>query len=133
MKNLFLTVFFATLLFVSCNNEEFLTTFKVGIAEKFQQGEMNQSDDNSLKFSITEINDSRCPSDVICVWQGEADVKIEFELPQTGFVVLSTYDNLIDTFGTYSFELIDVLPYPISTKTIKLEDYDVTLKIKELE
>ena len=133
MKNIILTAFFATFLFVSCNNEELPETFEIGFEEDFQHGEINQSDDTSLKFSITEINDSRCPSDVICIWGGKADVKVEVESPQIGFIVLSTYDNLIDTFGIYSFELIDVSPHPISTEIIKLEDYQVTLKIEELQ
>ena len=90
------------------------------------------SADNYLNFSVTEINDSRCPSDVVCVWQGKADVKIEVKNPVRGSISLNTYDNLIDTVGNYSIELIDVSPYPVSTKVIKLEEYKVTLKIVEL-
>lgn len=133
MKNLILSAFFVTLLFVSCNNKDLSDTFKIGFNEEFQQGTINQSDDNLLKFSITEINDSRCPRDVVCIWKGKADVKIEIESPLKGNVILSTYDNPIDTFDTYSFELIDVSPYPISTQTVELENYKVTLKIKDLK
>ncbi len=61
------------------------------------------------------------------------NVKIEIESPQNGTLILSTFDNLIDTFGIHSFELIDISPYPISTRTIELKDYNVTLKIEELE
>jgi hypothetical protein len=133
MKNIILIAFLSTLMILSCNKEDLPDTFKIGSQEEFQHGEMNQSDDNSLKFSITEINDSRCPSDVVCVWEGKVDVKILVESPQSGTIILSTYDNLKDTVGNFSFELIEVLPYPISTQTIKLEDYDVTLKIEELQ
>ena len=132
MKNLFFATFFVSLFFVSCNNEELTDNFKTGLEVVFQQGKIYQSDDNSLNFSITEINDSRCPSDVTCIWAGKADVKIEIESPHKGDIILSTYNNLIDTFGIYSFELIDVSPYPVSTETIELEDYLVTLKIEEI-
>jgi hypothetical protein len=98
----------------------------------FKINEEYHSSDNSLVFSITEINDSRCPSDVVCVWAGKADVKIMVEQPVAGTIILSTYDNQADTVGNYSFKIIDVLPYPISTKTVKLEDYDVVLKIEKL-
>ncbi len=133
MKYLFLTVFLIVFLIVSCNNEEFSELVVIGSEADFQLGEIIQSDGNSLKFSITEINDSRCPSDVFCFWEGKADVKIEIELPQIGFIILSTHDNLIDTFGIYSFEFIDISPYPISTETIELKDYIVTLKIEKVQ
>jgi len=133
MKKLIFTTFFAAILFASCNNESIPESFDIGKIEEFHHGEINQASDNALKFSITEINDSRCPSDVVCVWEGKADVKIVVESPQPGSIVLSTYDNLIDTVGNFSFEIIEVLPYPISTQTIELEDYNVTLKIEELD
>jgi hypothetical protein len=132
MKFLIQILFFVSFIFVSCSKDTLSDSFKIGLENEFQYGEINQSDDNSLKFSITEINDSRCPSDVVCIWEGEAIVKIKIESPQKATINLSTYDNLIDTLANYSFELIDVSPYPISTKTIKLNDYTVTLKIEEL-
>ncbi len=111
--------------------------FELGIEKSFKINGKYQSDDYSLKFKLTEINDSRCPTDVVCVWAGKADVKIEVESPVAGSIVLSTinnnYNNSIDTIGNYSFELIDVLPYPISTQNTELEDYDVKLKVKKLE
>ena len=132
MKNSILLFILTLFIFVSCNDETSSDSFKIGFENEFQYGILNLSDNNSLKLSITEINDSRCPSDVVCVWQGEVVIKIEIELPQKGTISLSTYDNLIDTFANYSFELIDVSPYPISTETIELKDYRVTLKIEEL-
>ncbi len=85
-----------------------------------------------MNFLVTEINDSRCPSDVVCVWQGKADVKINVKSPVSGSLPLNSYDQLVDTIGNYSFELKEISPYPGSTKVIKPEDYTVTLKIVEL-
>jgi hypothetical protein len=117
---------------ISCDKESISESFSVGLESNFKINNNYQSLDNSLDFTITEINDSRCPNDVVCVWEGKADVKIEVASPVKGSIMLSTYNHLLDTIGNYSFELIDVSPYPVSTKTIKLEDYDVTLKILEL-
>jgi hypothetical protein len=132
MKSLY---FFFVLIFISlisCENEPVPDSFSFGLENEFKINENYHSTDNSLKFKITEINDSRCPSDVICVWAGKADVTIKVENPVDGTITLSTYDNPVDTVGNFSFEIIDVLPYPISTKTIQLEDYNVKLKIVEL-
>lgn len=132
MNKLVLIFFFASLLIISCNKEDNTDAFNIGTESEFQHGSINKSADNSLNFSIIEINDSRCPSDVECVWQGKADIKLEIESPQKGILTLNTYDNLIDTFANYSFELIEVSPYPISTKNITLDNYIVTLEINQI-
>ena len=130
-KLVWLSIVFGILLF-SCQSENFPDTFLFDLDERFQVGDEYCSSNRSLKFRITEINDSRCPADVICVWQGEAVVKIAIESPFPGTLALSTFNHLTDTIGPYSFELINVAPYPVSTKTIQLDEYNVTLKIREI-
>ena len=132
MKTFIYLFVILTISLVSCEKETISEAFSVGLDNDFKINYDYHSIDNYLSFTITEINDSRCPSDVVCVWEGKADVKIEVKTPTRGSVLLSTYNHRIDTLGNYSFELKDISPYPISTKTIKLEDYNVTLKIVEL-
>jgi len=132
MKTLFIFLALITISFISCDKESFSESFSLGLENDFKIYGEYQSIDNSLYFTLTEINDSRCPSDVVCVWEGKADVKIEVKSPVKGFITLSTYNHLTDTIGNYSFELKEVKPYPVSTKTIKLEDYNVSLKIEKL-
>ncbi len=128
-----LAIFF----FISCEKQEISNTFTLGIEKSFKINGEYQSQDNSVKFKITAINDSRCPSDVECIWAGKADVSIDVTSPVSGSLVLSTLNNNIykstDTLGNYSFQLINVSPYPISTETIDLEDYQISLKIEEIE
>ncbi len=133
MKTIISILSFCAVVLVSCNREMLPETFHIGTSEKFKTGADYLSKKNSLQFHITEINDSRCPSDVVCVWAGEAIVKIAVESPVTGTLELNTFDHPKDTLGTFSFELVDVSPYPVSTETIELEDYDVTLKIEQLD
>jgi hypothetical protein len=133
MKKLILIVIVA-LLIVSCNHksETFPESFTIGTEKSFKMGDEYLSDVQSLKFKITEMHDSRCPSDVVCIWQGEALVTIDVETPVQGRLSLSTFDNQIDTLGSYSFELVEVLPYPVSTEIITLEEYEITLKIENI-
>lgn len=133
MKTLLLILVTLGFVVYGCNKEIFPETFMLGSEKDYQINRDYQSNDNDLKFDIAVINDSRCPSDVVCIWQGEAVVKIEVKSPQSGIIELSTYDNLKDTVGLYSFELIDVSPYPVSTRVIKPKDYKVTLEINKLE
>jgi hypothetical protein len=132
MKTFYFFIAIIAISLISCDEETISESFSIGLESKFKINNNYQSLDNSLDFSITEINDSRCPSDVVCVWEGKADVKIEVTSPVKGSITLSTYNHLRDTIGDYSFELKDVAPYPVSTKTIKLEEYNVTLKILDL-
>lgn len=129
MKYLILTLALTISLFVSCNNNEEPETFNIGEETVFQYGEINQSNISSLEFTITEINDSRCPSGVECIWEGKTDVTIVVEKPYAGTIELSSHNHSIDTLGDFSFELIDVSPYPIYMEVTELKDYLVTLDI----
>ncbi len=76
------------------------------------------------------VEDSRCPSDVTCVWAGKADLIFDILKNQSKEITLSTYtNNTLNVFDKYKIQLIDVKPYPTSTKTIKPEDYVAILKI----
>jgi hypothetical protein len=133
MKTTYFLLSLILISLISCDQEPVPDSFSFGVQNEFKINGDYHSSDNSLNFTITEINDSRCPSDVVCIWAGKVDVKIKVESPVAGTITLSTYDNPVDTVGNYSFKIIDVSPYPISTKTIKLEDYVVLLSIEKLK
>jgi hypothetical protein len=118
-------------LFFSCNKDEVETDSPFEFEKSFKINGEYQSDEHQLKFKLIEINDSRCAIDVVCVWEGMVSVKINVEKPVTGTIELNSYNNPIDTLANYSFELLDVQPYPISTQVIDLEDYDVKLRVKK--
>jgi len=99
---------------------------------QIKHGEIIQSDNNKISLEITNINDSRCPSDVVCVWEGEARITLEFANSITSTFELSTHDLRIDTIDNYIFNLIEVNPYPISTEILELKDYRIKLEIEEL-
>lgn len=119
-------------LFFSCETDEVENVFLFGREERFVVNKEYISSDQSLKFSISKISDSRCPGDVQCVWQGEALVTIKIISSPPSEITLSTYDNLVDTVGIYSMELVDVSPYPLSTEMLKDDDYTIILKIDKL-
>ena len=92
------------------------------------------SEDLLIEFSEVE-QDSRCPSDVVCVWQGVAMVEVKGQGPKAvSFdIILSTDDREVDVNNsegdTYVIELVDLEPYPESTKEIRDGDYLATLKV----
>jgi hypothetical protein len=88
----------------------------------------------SLMITLTDIEDSRCPEDVTCVWEGE--VILHLILKKGGDksketnLELKTSQSAEISFESYSISLSKVEPYPISTNEIKIESYSVTLVVK---
>ena len=113
------------LLMVHCKEEIIdLQTSEVIIAEGDQKIISSNLD---LSLAVLEINESRCPSDVVCVRLGEAIVKIELSNNQESFLLenlcigdcnTGTAGQLADSTlitldqQLYVLKLKDVNPYP---------------------
>lgn len=92
------------------------------------------SEDLRVRFIAVE-EDSRCPEDVQCVWEGE--VKIRVNLAQNNrdlgnfSAILSSRnkDRAIVSVEGYSLELLEVNPYPKNPGKLDVEDYVATLQV----
>lgn len=69
---------------------------------------------------ITE--DSRCPSDVVCVWAGQVTAEVSIAgdgFSEDSFITLGAGGTAESAFsgpkGSYLLELVSVKPYPLST------------------
>lgn len=124
-------IFIITLfVLVSCEKLKDVGRLNIGQEINFKIGETIYSSNNSMSLKVIEVNDSRCPSDVTCVWEGEAKVKFNFENNNSNEFILSTLFPKSDTIDNYIIRLIDVTPYPISTKEITLEEYSVKVQLE---
>lgn len=85
---------------------------------------------NEILFRIDRVEDSRCPLRAQCVWQGEAKVFLSIDQPVSIDTVFSTTENKF-SIQNYSFELIDVSPYPEVPDGIKMKDYRITMIVKK--
>jgi hypothetical protein len=75
--------------------------------------------------------DSRCPADVICIQGGDAIVRIEvlslgggaqsYELHTAGTVPV--------VHGNMTIALVQLSPFPFSSRTIQPEEYRATLRV----
>ncbi|EPA06140.1 hypothetical protein [Candidatus Nitrosarchaeum limnium] len=85
----------------------------------------------ALTVSFSEIDDSRCPVDVTCVWEGRASVTFNvYDKIQNQTLTLTTNEIQSQNVGSYKITLIDVLPYPVSTTNIS-KDYVATIIISK--
>lgn len=92
--------------------------------------------ENNLVLRMDSVlNDSRCPSNVQCVWEGNAQVRFLFTIDsiRTDFV-LNTHGgaqyNSDTVIGGYRIQLLDLMPYPEDPGEILQVEYhsEVTLK-----
>jgi hypothetical protein len=77
------------------------------------------------------VEDSRCPTGVECVWEGDAAAGIRIETPNAA---PSTYTlHTSDRFprqiehGPLRVRLVSVSPYPAADTTIEPDQYRITL------
>lgn len=86
---------------------------------------------NNLDVTFSEIDDSRCPSDVTCIWEGRVSVTLHiYDHLQYQTITLTTGETPSRNMGIYEISLIDVSPYPVSTKDIS-QDYVATISISK--
>ncbi len=105
---------------------------KTGQPFKLSPGESAMTANGELTITFNSVtSDSRCPSDAMCIQSGEAKVSLTLQASQgSRNVELSTAgDNSQLAYGSYVVQLVDLEPYPISSKPIAPEMYEVTLTI----
>jgi hypothetical protein len=89
----------------------------------------------SIKF-VAVADDSRCPSDVTCVWAGNARVQLKVTNGRT-IKTLTLNSNTTapppsdGSFKGYTLKLISLIPYPRSTVRIARDRYVVKLVVSE--
>lgn len=103
---------------------------------KIDQTVLIESKNISVRFlNVTE--DSRCPSDVVCVWEGQVTIllNIMHKDQELGDLALTIRggQTLAKSFDGYSIELMQVEPYPKASEPIQTSDYVATLLVSELE
>lgn len=85
---------------------------------------------DNLKLYFYDVEDSRCPSDVTCIWEGKvvAMIHTSNDTHKIGGPLEIGYPMTYIT--PYTITLLDVKPYPISTEK---PSYVATLEITKSE
>jgi hypothetical protein len=80
--------------------------------------------------------DSRCPEDVVCVWEGDALVKIELREGSGDAVARDLHTSgsvgaKSTAFGGLEISLVRLSPTTHSQRPISAQDYRVVLRIRQ--
>lgn len=88
---------------------------------------------STVRLEFVEVSgDSRCPADAICIWAGDAVVRLRATAGTAGTTLdLHTDDSAraSSAFQGLRIELKELQPYPISSRTITQGDYRATLTV----
>lgn len=127
-KALRFTVIILTLFF-SCSeseNDELLNDTSI----IYQEG--------NIVITLIDINDSRCPLNSNCIWQGNAEVAMRITNgEETMDFTLNTAGDINENYNFPSstsifdvtIKLLDLQPYPESDNQDTLEDYSVNIEV----
>lgn len=87
-----------------------------GQSIQLADGQSAQVSNTTVVVQFLGANDSRCPSDVVCVTAGDAAIALSFtgagaQRSDTLYLVRTPRSA---NYGSYRFEAVDLLPYPTS-------------------
>jgi hypothetical protein len=87
----------------------------------------------TVRFESVD-EDSRCPSDVVCIQQGQATITISAKIGETDagqhmLTIGADESKSSAIFNQYSVKMTDLQPYPVSTVQTDEEDYVATLVV----
>lgn len=119
--------FFALLILaLACTEEQFPI---------FEEGEfvlrLNQPKtlvDGSV-LELIEVEDSRCPENANCIWEGRAAVKVRWTREEVYEVNLNNVEYVTKQVENYLITLQEVTPYPTGTNSP--EPVRVRVKIEQ--
>lgn len=91
-----------------------------------------------IRFNAVE-SDSRCPSDVVCVWAGDAvavfsvEQTCECESPTLALELHTTLEPKSDVAYGYRVDLRGLEPYPTTSSPIRKAAYSAWLRVVRVE
>ena len=124
------TLALAFLAAVGCDNPNSPST-PLNTEFTLARGEGRTIEDTSIEVRFNGVtNDSRCPADAICITGGDAHVNLRVTSGlATREYVLHTGDMKPVTHDTLTIHLVEVSPYPFSSRTISPDEYRVKLRV----
>jgi len=135
MKNIsFICLIIAFLSTISCSNEN---VFEQYISLDFGETSTIEQGGFDIEF-IDLVEESRCPSNLDCIWEGRAVVSLALTNVETINVELATENNIDGTsklttiYNNFLIELLTINPQPINDVLVPKEEYVVILEVTEL-
>ncbi len=123
---------------VGITSEKEEVTMMAGLNKAFTLGigkeAILQEEELMIRF-VTIEKDSRCPTGMKCVWEGDAEVSLEVKvLGRVAKAITLHTSKRFDQeekYSLYTLRLVSLTPYPKKGEEINPEDYIVTLRVQK--
>ena len=121
----------AALAITACRESPTGPTASLNTEFTLAPSEAMRIDGTSLSVRFDRVSgDSRCPADAVCIQGGSADVRIRAQSDGlTRDYDLRTGDMQPVQHEGLTIALVQLAPYPFSSRTIQPEEYRATLKV----
>ena len=107
---------------------------EIGTENSLYIGESVTIKDHGIKLKFVDVlDDSRCPSDVECIWEGTVSlmINIQYDSEDLGNFILNLSNLHKASFMGYYVQFKELEPYPISTEIIPKNTYCATFIVDE--
>lgn len=136
MTNLLRAAVLATVALAACQSG--VPTFAVTAGQPaditLRRGEVVLVGTEPLRLAFRDVvEDSRCPRDVTCVWEGNGKVRLGLALGSDAEVPADLNTTLQPSrtdIGSYRISLIGLSPDPVSTSSIPPQNYRARLLVE---
>jgi hypothetical protein len=133
---LFFILATALLLAAACTSSPSPATASPGQEVSLTPGQSVSLAGESLKIKFVDvINDSRCASGVVCVWQGEVSARLEITYKSSTYTKVVTQPGLTSEPSSTEFNgyvlSCNIQPYPTAGTPIKKNDYRLKLIVEK--
>jgi hypothetical protein len=134
MQSKSLILLISCLLLATACDEKPPTGPSVALNQEFVLGPGQSAaiQDTSLQIQFVRVSgDSRCPADALCIQGGDALVHVRALDGRSSEYELHTGDEsrAAATHAGFRIELINLQPYPFSSRTIQPDEYRAALRV----
>jgi hypothetical protein len=115
----------------ACADSSTSPTTPIDVEFTLRPGESRRVEDTSFSIRFIGVEgDSRCPADAICIQGGSAEVRIAVTSGlATEPYALHTGNMQPVKHGGLTIALVELAPYPFSSRPIAPADYRATLRV----
>jgi len=131
--------FLAAVIYAGCEKElKLKSTLLLNDTIEMANFETKYNHENSIVLRMDSVlGDSRCPSNVQCVWEGNAEVRFLFTVDSKGtdFVLNTNVDKQFNSdtvISGYRIKLLDLSPYPEDPGEILQVEYNSKVLVQAI-
>jgi hypothetical protein len=137
LSNFVLTVALLSLFITSCDDSitgdkvKEITTEGSEITFDIRMGQTVVLTNQDITLSFLDVaSDSRCPEDVICFWEGNAELMLAINTEES--LINTALDPVKLFIKDYSLDVIQLTPATNTQREIRKQDYKAELILREI-